>query len=68
MSPHPWIDTTWLDDYGALSAEEAVALAHQQERSFRVLRPDDPITADFNPQRLNINLGDDGSLIGFTAS
>jgi hypothetical protein len=68
MSPDLWIDTTWLDDYGPLSAEEAIALAHQQERSFRVIRPDDLITADFNPQRLNVMLGDDGSLIGFTAS
>jgi Peptidase inhibitor I78 family len=62
------MDTTWLDDYRSLSAEEAKALAHQQGRSVRVLRPDDPITADFSAQRLNIMLADDGSLIGFKAS
>jgi hypothetical protein len=62
-----WMDTSWLDEYERLSADEAIALAQRQERLFRVIRPDDPTTADLNKQRLNIALRDDGSLAGFRA-
>jgi hypothetical protein len=68
MPVDPWIDTTWLDEYQRLSADQAIELAQRQERLYRVIRPNDPITADLNKQRLNVMLSDDGSLIGFTAS
>jgi hypothetical protein len=61
------MDTTWLDEYQGLSADQAIELAQRQERLYRVLRPDDPTTADLCKQRLNILLRDDGSLIGVRA-
>jgi hypothetical protein len=63
----PWMDTTWLDDYQGLSADQAIELAQRQKRMYRVIRPDDPITTDLSKQRLNIVLREDGSLIGFRA-
>jgi hypothetical protein len=67
VPPEPWLDTSWLDEYRGLFAEESMALAQQQQRPFRVIRPDSAITADLNKQRLNIILGDDDSLIRFEA-
>jgi hypothetical protein len=61
------MDTSWLEEHQGLSAANALALAQRQERLYRVIRPDDPMTADLSNQRLNILLRDDGSLVGFRA-
>jgi hypothetical protein len=67
VPPDAWEDTSWLDDYQDLSAEDAEKLARSQQRAFRVIRPRTLHTADRNIQRLNILLDDDGSLICFKA-
>jgi hypothetical protein len=67
VTQQPWLDTSWLEGYRGASADEAVALAQQQQRQFRIVRPDSAITTDLNKQRLNIVVDDGGSLIGFEA-
>jgi hypothetical protein len=67
MLPDEWEDTSWLDDYRGLSAEEAETLARSQQRAFRVIRPRTLRTMERDGQRLNIFLDEDGSFTGFTA-
>jgi len=67
MTRSPFLDRSWLAKYHGLSLDEAQMLAASERRPLRVLRPSDPVTADLNPQRLNLLLDDDGELAAIRA-
>ena len=52
----------WIEHFSHLSLEEALSLAASQGRMVRVLRPDDAMTMDFRPDRVNLLLDNDGHL------
>ena len=52
----------WIEHFSDLSLEEALDLAASQGRLVRVLRPGDAMTMDFQPDRVNLLLDNDGHL------
>lgn len=63
----PYGDTSWVADYDGLSAEQAIALAEQQERPYRVIAPGSVITLEMRRNRLNIHVDERGTVTRFTA-
>ena len=57
----------WLERYNGLSVEAAVALAADEGRPVRVLHPGDVVTLEFQPDRVNLQLDNDGALARVTA-
>jgi hypothetical protein len=56
-------DTDWVTAYDGLPLQEVLDRAETEGRPTRVLRPGDAMTMDYRPDRLNIYLDDDGSLV-----
>jgi peptidase inhibitor I78 family protein len=52
----------WLARYEGLSVEDAVALAGEESRPVRVLRPDDAMTMEWRPDRVNVFLDEEGAV------
>jgi hypothetical protein len=52
----------WIEHFSHLSLEDALSLAASQGRLVRVLRPEDVMTMDFQPDRVNLLLDNDGHL------
>ena len=56
-------DTEWVTRYAGLDLAGALALAEDEGRPTRVLRPGDAMTMDWRPGRLNLHVDDDGTLV-----
>jgi hypothetical protein len=52
----------WIEHFTHLSLEDALDLAASQGRLVRVLRPGDAMTMDFQPDRVNLLLDNEGHL------
>ena len=52
----------WLARYDGLSLDEVLAVAREESRVVRVLRPDDAMTMEWRPDRLDVFLDDAGQV------
>ena len=52
----------WLARYDGLSVDEIMTLAREESRVVRVLRPDDAMTLEWRPDRLDVFLDDAGQV------
>jgi hypothetical protein len=52
----------WLARYDGLSLDEVLAVAEEESRLVRVLRPDDAMTLEWRPDRLDVFLDDAGEV------
>ena len=56
-------DPEWVTRYADLTLSEALELADSEGRPTRVLHPGDAMTMDWRPDRLNLHVDADGSLV-----
>ena len=52
----------WLGRYEGLPVDEILAVAAEESRVVRVLRPDDAMTLEWRPDRLDVFLDADGQV------
>jgi len=57
----------WLEAYAGLTVADALALGEADGRPTRVMRPGVAYNADLRPNRLNIFLDGDGTIVALTA-
>jgi len=60
-------DRTWIERYRGLSLDALVDLAREDGRPVRVIRRDEPMSADLRCARLNVVVDDAGDLIEVSA-
>lgn len=62
------------EQYGAYvgqpASDEVIGAITQSrgDKAMRVVRPGQPVTMDYRPDRLNVQIGDDGKIKGFACS
>ncbi len=52
-----------FDEWVGKTADEAEALAKATGRPYRVIKPGQPVTMDYSPDRINVEISDDGIVI-----
>jgi hypothetical protein len=60
---NPHFDVSWVKEYEGLTLPECESLADAQGRPCRVIGPPYDITADFNPNRLNLTVDNSGRVL-----
>lgn len=67
MTDEDLSETAWIADFTGLPLAGVLALADQQGRAVRTVRPGDAVTMDWRPQRLNVHVDEHGALVSVRA-